>query len=138
MKASVRKATTPRRVAPRGNERRSMTQHPRRRMLSLAAGAAVMPAVSRMAWSQTYPSRPITIIVPFAAGGPTDVIARTLADRMRTSLGQPVIVENVTGGGGTIGVGRVARATPDGYTLSIGQMALTLRTVLPTRSNTIS
>jgi tripartite-type tricarboxylate transporter receptor subunit TctC len=74
------------------------------------------------AWTQAYPSRPITMIVPVAAGGPTDTIARIVAERMRGSLGQPVIIENVTGGGnGVVGVGRVARAAPDGYTLSVGQ-----------------
>jgi tripartite-type tricarboxylate transporter receptor subunit TctC len=71
--------------------------------------------------AQTYPTRPITMVVPFAAGGPTDTITRIVAERMRTSLGQTVIIENVTGADGTIGVGRVARAAPDGYTLSIGQ-----------------
>jgi tripartite-type tricarboxylate transporter receptor subunit TctC len=70
--------------------------------------------------AQDYPSRPITLIVPFGAGGPTDTIARILADRMKTSLGQPVVVENVGGAAGSIGVGRVAAASPDGYTLSIG------------------
>ena len=70
--------------------------------------------------AQVYPSRPITMVVPFAAGGPTDVIGRTLAERMRASLGQTVIIENVTGAAGSIAVGRVARAAPDGYTLSIG------------------
>jgi tripartite-type tricarboxylate transporter receptor subunit TctC len=92
----------------------------RRQFLGLAAGGVALPAVSRIAWAQTYPSRPITIIVPFAPGGATDVIARMISDPMRTSLGQPVIVENVSGGAGTIGVGRVARATPDGSTLGIG------------------
>ena len=67
-----------------------------------------------------YPSRPITMIVPFAAGGPTDTIARILAEHMRVSLGQPVILENVAGAAGSIGVGRVARAAGDGYTLVIG------------------
>jgi tripartite-type tricarboxylate transporter receptor subunit TctC len=71
--------------------------------------------------AQTYPSRAITIIVPFAAGGPTDTIGRLLAERMRSSLGQTVIVENATGAGGTIGVARAARAAPDGYTISLGQ-----------------
>jgi tripartite-type tricarboxylate transporter receptor subunit TctC len=71
--------------------------------------------------SQSYPSRPITMIVPFPPGGSTDVIGRIMAERMRALLGQPVIVENVGGAGGSIGVGRVARAAPDGYTLDIGQ-----------------
>jgi tripartite-type tricarboxylate transporter receptor subunit TctC len=94
---------------------------PRRRFLHLAAGAAALPAVSRTTRAQTYPVRPITIVVPFAAGGPTDTIGRLLAERMRSSLGQTVIVENSTGAGGTIGVGRAARAAPDGYTISLGQ-----------------
>ena len=70
--------------------------------------------------AQVYPARPITMIVPFAAGGPTDTLARILGERMRVALGQPVIVENVIGASGTVGVGRVARAAGDGYTLSIG------------------
>jgi tripartite-type tricarboxylate transporter receptor subunit TctC len=93
---------------------------PRRQFLHLAAGAAVLPAASRNAWAQAYPSRPITIIVPYAAGGATDTIGRVMAEGMKRSLGQPVIVENATGAGGTIAVGRVARAAPDGYTLSLG------------------
>src|SRR5262249_31583831 len=82
----------------------------RRGFLQLAGGAAALPAISRIARAQAWPTRPITTIVPFAAGGATDVIARLLAERMRQSLGQPVIVENVTGAGGTIALGRVARA----------------------------
>jgi tripartite-type tricarboxylate transporter receptor subunit TctC len=97
-----------------------MMSLPRRRFLQMAAGAAALPAAARMAQAQTYPSRPITIVVPFPAGGPTDSLTRVLAERMKGSLGQPVIIENVTGAGGTIGVGRVARAAPDGYTVSIG------------------
>jgi tripartite-type tricarboxylate transporter receptor subunit TctC len=93
---------------------------PRRTFLHLAAGAAALPAVSRVAWAQTYPSRPITLVVPFSAGGPVDTLARFLAERMRGSLGQPVIIENVSGAAGSIGVGRVARASPDGYTLVQG------------------
>jgi hypothetical protein len=92
----------------------------RRQFLHLAAGAAALPAVSRIAWAQTYPMRPITMIVPFPAGGPTDTIGRIVAEGMRVSLRQPIIIENVTGAGGTIGVGRVARAAPDGHTLSVG------------------
>ena len=93
---------------------------PRRQLLHLAAGAAALTAVTKIAKAQTYPSRPITIIVPFAAGGPTDAIARIMAERMKASLGQTVIVENVTGASGSMGVGRVARAAPDGYTIGIG------------------
>src|SRR5262249_25967380 len=83
----------------------------------LAISLAVLAASSMSAATETYPSRPITMVVPFAAGGPLDTLARFMAERMRASLGQPVIIENVTGAGGSIGVGRVARATPDGYTL---------------------
>src|SRR5215467_7187504 len=73
--------------------------------------------------AQTYPTRPITLIVPFAAGGPTDTIARIITEGMRASLGQPIIIENVGGADGGIAVGRAARAAPDGYTLSIGNVA---------------
>src|SRR5262245_58329545 len=93
---------------------------PRRTFLQLAASAAALSAVSDVARAQSYPTRPITIVVPFPAGGPTDTLARILAEHMRTSLGQPVIIENVSGAGGSIGVGRVARAALDGYTVSIG------------------
>ena len=91
MKASACKSETlHRRFAPRGNERRLVTQHPRRSILSLAAGAAALPAVSHVAWAQAYPTRPITIIAPLAAGGALDATGRVLAERMRRSLGQPV------------------------------------------------
>jgi tripartite-type tricarboxylate transporter receptor subunit TctC len=93
---------------------------PRRRVLQLAAGVASLPAASRFSSAETYPSRPITMVVPFPAGGPTDTLARILADHMRTSLGQFIVIENVSGASGSVGVGRVARAPPDGYTLSIG------------------
>ena len=93
---------------------------PRRKFLHLAAGAAALPAVSPIAGAQAYPARPITMIVPFAAGGPVDTIAQILIERMRTSLGQTIIIENVVGAGGSIGTGRVARAAPDGYTAAIG------------------
>jgi tripartite-type tricarboxylate transporter receptor subunit TctC len=72
--------------------------------------------------SQVYPSRPLTMVVPYPAGGPTDAVARILAEGLRAPLGQPVGIENVTGAGGSIGVRRVARAAADGYTLSIGQL----------------
>jgi tripartite-type tricarboxylate transporter receptor subunit TctC len=93
---------------------------PRRQFLHLGATIVAFSAVSRIAAGQTFPSRPITMIVPVAAGGPMDSVARIMAERMREFLGQPVIVENVTGAGGTIGVGRVARAAGDGYTVILG------------------
>jgi tripartite-type tricarboxylate transporter receptor subunit TctC len=86
----------------------------------LAAGATALPAASRNARAQVYPSRPVTIIVPVPPGGVADPIARILADHLTVTLGQPVVIENVTGAGGSIGVGRTARAAPDGHTVSIG------------------
>ncbi len=93
---------------------------PRRKFLQFAGAAAIAPAFSRGATAQPYPSRPITMVVPFAPGGGSDVAARIVAEPMRKCLGQPVIIENVGGAEGSIGVGRVARATPDGYTISHG------------------
>ena len=78
---------------------------PRRKFLQFAGAAAVAPAFSRVATAQTYPSRPITMIVPFAPGGSTDVLGRVLAERMKDALGQPVIIENVAGANGSIAVG---------------------------------
>jgi tripartite-type tricarboxylate transporter receptor subunit TctC len=82
-------------------------------LIAALGGAAAADA-------QTYPSRPITMVVPYSAGGPTDTIARIMAERMRGPLGQIIVVENVTGAAGTIGVGKVARAAADGYSISIG------------------
>ena len=92
----------------------------RRHFLGLAAGAAALLAVPRIAIAQTYPSRPITEIVPAPAGGGADGAVRLLAERMRKSLGQPIIIENVSGADGSIGTGRAARARPDGYTIVLG------------------
>jgi tripartite-type tricarboxylate transporter receptor subunit TctC len=94
----------------------------RRNFLLLAAGAAALPAMSRLAWAQAYPSRPITMIVPSAAGGSLDAIGRIVAERMEQGLGKPIIIENVPGADGTIGVGRIARARPDGYTIEFGYL----------------
>src|ERR1700751_2958435 len=94
----------------------------RRKFLHLAGGAAAAASFSHGAYAAGYPTRPITVVVPFAAGGATDVLARVLADAMGKSLGQTMIVENVTGAAGSIGVSRVARAAGDGYTLSIGTL----------------
>ena len=96
---------------------------PRRQFLHLASGAAALPAVTRIARAQAWPTRPITMVVPYPPGGSTDTIGRMMAERLKSSLGQPIIVENVTGAAGTIAVGRVARAAPDGYTLSLGNNA---------------
>jgi tripartite-type tricarboxylate transporter receptor subunit TctC len=87
----------------------------------LAASVAALLAVAPEAIAQTYPSRPVTMIVPASAGGPTDAIARVLSERLTANLGGTVLVDNVAGAGGSIGVGKVARSQPDGYTLGIGQ-----------------
>jgi len=90
-------------------------------MRGFCAAALLILAGVTGAEAQTYPSRPITLIVPFPPGGSTDAAARIMAERMRIPLGQSVVIENVGGAGGSIGVGRVARAAPDGYTFDIGQ-----------------
>ena len=87
-------------------------------LLAIALGLGAIATAS----AQIYPSRPVTIVVPYPAGGPSDTLARVLAESMRVSLGQPVVIENVSGAGGAIGVGRVARAAPDGYTISLGHV----------------
>ena len=94
----------------------------RRRFLHLAAGAAALPAAPHIARAQTYPTRPITLIVPFGAGGPTDVMGRIIAEHMSRTLGQRLIVENVAGAGGTTATNRGMRAAPDGYTIQLGHM----------------
>ena len=88
-------------------------------LLAAAMLAATLHGMGS-ATAQVYPSRPIVVVVPFTAGGPTDALMRVLGERMRAALDQPLLVENVTGAAGTIGVGRVARAAPNGYTLSVG------------------
>ena len=95
----------------------------RRRTFLQFAGAAAASAFAPVARAQVYPARPITMVVPFAAGGPADIPGRVIAERMRKSFGQPVVIENIGGAAGSIGAGRVARATPDGYTIVLGNMS---------------
>jgi len=90
-------------------------------MKTLVVAAALALTGGGVATAQVYPSRPVTIVAPFPPGGPSDVLARILSGPLAAALGQPVIIENVGGAGGTVGAGRVARAEPDGYTLLIGQ-----------------
>ena len=90
---------------------------PRRNFLHLAAGAAALPAVSRITWAQSYPSRPVRIVVGFAPGGVTDVVARLIGQWLTERLGQPFIIENRPGAANNIGTELVVRAPPDGYTL---------------------
>jgi tripartite-type tricarboxylate transporter receptor subunit TctC len=90
---------------------------PRRNFLHLAAGAAALPALSRVAWAQAYPTRPVRFIVPFPASGPSDVLARLYGQKLSQRWNQPVVVENRVGATGTIGTEAVVRAPPDGYTL---------------------
>jgi tripartite-type tricarboxylate transporter receptor subunit TctC len=90
------------------------------RLLTIAAGAMALACVSQAALSESFPSRPITLIVPFAPGALNDIVARVLSEGFRSAFGQPGVVENVTGADGTIATGRAARAAPDGYTLVVG------------------
>jgi tripartite-type tricarboxylate transporter receptor subunit TctC len=94
----------------------------RRQFLHLAAGAAALPFMPRTAGAQAYPTRPITIIVPFAPGGGTDIASRIIGEHMSRTLGQQFVVQNIAGAGGTLGSARAMRADPDGYTILTGQL----------------
>jgi tripartite-type tricarboxylate transporter receptor subunit TctC len=120
MKAGVRKtARVQHRSAPRSNERHLVTQHPRRRVLRLAAGAAALPAISRTSWAQAYPTRPVRIVVGFPAGGSNDLYGRLIAQWLSERLGQQFVVENRAGAGGNLAAESVAHAAPDGYALLV-------------------
>jgi len=108
---------------------------PRRRFLHLAAGAAALSAVSRFAWAQTYPTRPVRIIVAFAAGGPGDIVARLIGQWLSERLGQPFVIENRPGGGGNIGTEAVVRSPADGYTLLLVAAANTINATLYDKLN---
>ena len=108
---------------------------PRRQFLHLAAGAAALPAVSRIARAQAYPSRPVRIIVGFAAGGSADILARLMGQWLSERLGQPFVIENRPGAGSNIGTEAVVRAPPDGYTLLLASSANAIAATLYDRLN---
>jgi tripartite-type tricarboxylate transporter receptor subunit TctC len=96
---------------------------PRRTFLHLAAGAAALPAMSRFAWGQAYPSRPVRLLVGFAPSGPNDIVARLVGERLSAIWGKPVVIDNVTGASGNLAADRVAKSAPDGYTLLMAAAA---------------
>jgi tripartite-type tricarboxylate transporter receptor subunit TctC len=102
----------------------------RRQFLHLAAGAAALPAVARIAWAQTYPTRPVRLIEGFGAGGAPDIIARLISQWLSERLGQPFVVENCSGASGNIATEAVVRASPDGYTLLLIQTTNVINTTL--------
>jgi tripartite-type tricarboxylate transporter receptor subunit TctC len=108
---------------------------PRRKFLHLAAGAAALPAVSRIARAQTYPTRPVRIVVGFAAGGQNDVVARLMGQWLAERLGQPFVVENRPGAGGNVGTEAVVRAPPDGHTLVMIAPSSTINVTLYDKLN---
>jgi tripartite-type tricarboxylate transporter receptor subunit TctC len=112
-----------------------MKKLPRRRFLQVAAGAAALPAVSRVAWAQSYPSRPVRLIVPIAAGGSQDILARLMGQWLSERLGQPFVIDNRPGGGGNIGTEVAVRAPADGYTLLLVSSANVINATLYDKLN---
>ncbi len=107
----------------------------RRQFLHLATGAAALPAISRMSWAQAYPSRPVRIVVGFAAGGPTDILARLVGQWLSERLGQQYVIENRPGAGGNIATEAVVNAPADGYTLLLVAPANTINATLYDKLN---
>src|SRR6516165_1582452 len=103
---------------------------PRRKFLHLAAGAATLPAVSRIAWAQAYPSRPVRMIVGYPPGGTADVVARLISQQLSERLGQPFVVENRAGAGTNIATEAVVKSAPDGYTLLVVDASPAINTTL--------
>jgi len=112
-----------------------VTQHPRRRILSLAAGAAALPAVSRMTWAQAYPTRPVRLVVAFAPGGGADIVARLIGEWLSERLGQSLVVENRPGAGGNIGTEAVVNAPADGHTLLLANLSNAVNVTLYEKLN---
>src|SRR5215470_16925611 len=108
---------------------------PRRNFLHLAAGAAALPAVSRFAWAQAYPARPVRVIVPFAPAGDTDLVARLIGQWLSERLGQPFVIENRPGAGTNIGTEAVVRAPADGYTLLLASPPAAINSTLYDKLN---
>jgi tripartite-type tricarboxylate transporter receptor subunit TctC len=108
---------------------------PRRKFLHLAAGAAALPAISRIARAQVYPARPVRFITGFPAGGPTDILARLIGQWLSERLGQPFVIDNRPGGGGNIGTEAVVRAPADGYTLLLVNAASAINATLYAKLN---
>jgi tripartite-type tricarboxylate transporter receptor subunit TctC len=133
--AVCKSETRRRRSEPHDYYRQLVTQHPRRRVLSLAVGAVALPVLLGIAWGQTYPSRPVRLIVGFAAGGSNDIVARLMGQALSERLGQQVIIENRPGGGTNIATEAVANAPPDGHTLLLVSTVATINTTLYERLN---
>jgi tripartite-type tricarboxylate transporter receptor subunit TctC len=110
-------------------------QHTRRRLLRFAAGAATLPLISRFAWAQAYPVRPVRIVLPIAPGGNTDLYGRVIAQWLSERLGQPFVIENRPGANTNIGTEAVARATADGYTLLLFSPAAAINATMYQKLN---